>query len=78
MIAPAILRRRALSVDTYSLIAPDLGITADALRKRTRMLGMTLTMAIGRHRWRPFVKLTEQIRDAVDATLMAEGSAIHG
>lgn len=78
MIAPATLRRRALSGDTYSIIAPDLGITADASRKRARMLGTSLQMAIGRHRWRPFVKLTEQIRDAVGATLMAEGNAING
>lgn len=62
MIAPATLRRRILAGDTYSIIAADLGITADALRQRARRLGVSSSAVLGRHRRRPFITLDERMR----------------
>lgn len=75
MIAPAILRRRLIAGDTYATIAADRGISENALRLRARGLGVSSSSVLGRHRRRPFITLAEQMRDAVGATLMAEGRA---
>lgn len=59
MIAAATLRRRLLQGDTYSVIGADIGLSADALRKRAVRLGVSSTVVLGRHRRRPFTKPAE-------------------
>jgi hypothetical protein len=62
LIGAATIRRRLVAGDTYSLIGADLGLSADAMRKRAARLGVTSTSVLGRHRRRPFTKPEELAR----------------
>lgn len=62
MIAAAQLRRRILAGDTYTVIAADIGMSADALRKRARRLGVSSSAVLGRHRRRPAVPWQDHMR----------------
>lgn len=59
MISVARIRQRLLAGDTYRLIAEEMGLTPEALRKRLKRRGVTSTQVLGTHRRRPMISAAE-------------------
>lgn len=62
MISAAAIRRRLQQGDTLAVLGAEIGLTADAFRKRAARLGITSTGVLGRHRKRPPMTV-EQCRE---------------